>query len=163
MGAALSGSYSIYQETKISLVDLQKATLWTTIHITAAISCACLPLLKPFLLKAIETITSTPNYVQYLIPRSLTRSRNDTGGSAVTSRRTVLSGDGYVSSSKENLFEMKSPTNGQGPVYWQREMHETFVESNGRKEEEQRDHSKTATGINIQREFEVEDSHARGL
>ena len=58
-------------------VDLQKATLWISVHITSAFACACLPLCRAFVLKFVEMTNSFSQYARSLRSRNRSKSGSD--------------------------------------------------------------------------------------
>jgi hypothetical protein len=85
-------------------VDFHKATLWTSIHITSAILCACLPLCKPFWIKVVESTHFITQFTRSLLSTSQFSNRGDVSASQYGSQGAQNKRD---ASSAENLFQME--------------------------------------------------------
>lgn len=91
-----------------SPVDLQKATLWITIHITSAFACACLPLFKPFVVKVVEGSNFITGYTRSLLSSSrFSRGRGDISTGQSNGYVQRIDGDG---SSADDSYRMKQYT-----------------------------------------------------
>lgn len=140
-------------------VNINQLTLWTSIHITAAIVCACLPLLKPFPLKVIEVINVATTYALSLISGSLNRSRNGHSQTLTPhgSHNTPAQNDGDTSS-LENLFHMRNYTGAPGDEVVYKLDHQgdtvTYQAAVGSGTKEQSNQGR-GMAINVQHEFEV--------
>ncbi|KAF2821462.1 hypothetical protein CC86DRAFT_359293 [Ophiobolus disseminans] len=74
--------YFMYQP-HTHYIDLQKATLWISVHITSAFACACLPLCKTFVIKFYHLKDTVSHYA-----RSLRGSRSDAGSSRISEKKS---------------------------------------------------------------------------
>jgi hypothetical protein len=126
-------------------VDLKKATLWISVHITSAFACACLPLCKTFVINFYHLKDTVSQYA-----RSLRSSRSDSGSSRFSdkkSRDRGNSSDGSLQSGSHSYPDFRNDG-----------ARNSYTVSAGQKVDEKGDESKAEwipKVIRVNNEFEV--------